>query len=84
MDNTQLLHKEINVKTMSKAESMLSDLEMSAKSLERYINFFYENGDKNLSAYTDSGKEIANKVYDVVDFIQEQIEQNPNYKSIYK
>ena len=62
------------MKTMSKEESMLSDLEMSARSLERYINFFYENGDK----------EIADKVYDVVDFIQEQIEHNPNYKSIYK
>jgi hypothetical protein len=62
------------MKTMSKEESMLSDLEMSASSLERYFNFFYENGDK----------EIADKVYDVVDFIYEQIEQNPNYKSIYK
>ena len=62
------------MKTMSKEESILSDLEMSARSLERYINFFYENGDK----------EIADKVYDVVDFIQEQIEHNPNYKSIYK
>ena len=62
------------MKTMSKEQSMQSDLEMSARSLKRYINFFYENGDK----------EIADKVYDVVDFIQEQIEQNPNYKSIYK
>ena len=62
------------MKTMSKEESMLSDLEMSARSLERYTNFFYENGDK----------EIADKVYDVVDFILEQIEQNPNYKYIYK
>jgi len=62
------------IKTNTKEESMLSDLEMSAKSLERYINFFYENGDK----------EIADKVYDVVDFIQEQIKQKRNYKSIYK
>ena len=72
------------MKTMSKEEAMLSDLEMSAKSLERCINFFYENGDKNISAFTNSGKEIADKVNDVVDFIQEQIEQNPNYKSMYK
>ena len=62
------------MKTMSKEESMLSDLEMSARSLERYINFFYENGDANLST----------KVYEIVDFINYQIKQNPNYKSIYK
>ena len=72
------------MKLMSKEQSMLSDLEMSARSLERYIKFFYENGDKKISYYTNSGKEIADKAYDVVDFIQEQIEQNPNYKSIYK
>ena len=73
------------MKTMSKEESMLSDLEMVVKTLDRHINFFYENGDKNLSAYTDSGLGIANKVYDVVNFIEEQIEQNnPDYKSIYK
>lgn len=72
------------MKTMSKEESMLSDLEIVVKTLDRHINFFYENGDKNSSDYTDSGIGIANKVYDVVNFIEEQIEQNnPNYKSIY-
>jgi hypothetical protein len=49
------------MKTMSKQESMLLDLEMSAKSLNRYIDFFYKNGDE----------ELANKVYDVIDFIEE-------------
>ena len=50
------------MKLMSKEQSMLSDLEMSARSLERYIKFFYENGDKKISYYTNSGKEIADKV----------------------
>ena len=69
---------------MSKEESMLSDLEIAVKTLDRHINFFYKNGDKNLSAYTDSGIGIANKVYDVINFIEEQTEIiNPNYKSIY-
>ena len=36
------------MKLMSKEQSMLSDLEMSARSLERYIKFFYENGDKKI------------------------------------
>ena len=51
---------------MSKQEAMLSDLEMSAKSLNKCIDFFYKNGDE----------ELANKVYDVIDFIEEYIYDN--------
>ena len=63
------------MKTMSKEESMLSDLEMSARSLERHIDIFktrWRNDD------------IKNKVYHVINYIEEEIEHNPNYKSIYK
>jgi hypothetical protein len=61
------------MKTMSKEESMLSDLEMSAKSLERCIKFFYENGDKNISAYTNSGKEIADIITKIFKIFQNRI-----------
>ena len=64
----KLLYLILTTKGINK---MNNDLKNTAKLLENNINFFYENGDEK----------IANKVYDVIDFIENLIYDVQSSKS---